>query len=338
MLMKKLIRYCRGTVQFTVVGPYPERFLNLCSQGGVGLWSTRRVENGITACCAQCHRPRLEYYAKKSGCALEIGRCSGMKNTARRYRRRTGLWIGAGLLVVGLLVMSRFVWRVEVQGTERLEPEVIIAALAEYGVRSGALASGIDARTVERQMQIRFEEIAWITVNVEGSRVTAIIEETVPPPAVVEDGIPTNLIAAETGFITKVEVQNGNPVVKPGDSVQTGDLLVSGIMDNKVGESRTAHARGQVYAQVRAKLEIFTPYEQSDYVLRGIARRRYLRIFGVEVLSPERIRATTGGIVTPPTFFKTALSLENRPHPCLACPPRCTEYCYLRIYLSYSIY
>ena len=100
MLMKKLIRYCRGTVQFTVVGPYPERFLNLCSQGGVGLWSTRRVENGITACCAQCHRPRLEYYAQKSGCALEIGRCSGMKNTARRYRRRTGLWIGAGLLVL----------------------------------------------------------------------------------------------------------------------------------------------------------------------------------------------------------------------------------------------
>ena len=293
MLMKKLIRYCRGTVQFTVVGPYPERFLNLCSQGGVGLWASRRVENGITACCAQCHRPRLEYYAKKSGCALEIGRCSGMKNTARRYRRRTGLWIGAGLLVAGLLVMSRFVWRVEVQGTERLEPEVITAALAEYGVRSGALASGIDARTVERQMQIRFEEIAWITVNVEGSRVTAIIEETVPPPAVVEDGIPTNLIAAETGFITKVEVQNGNPVVKPGDSVQAGDLLVSGIMDNKVGESRTAHARGQVYAQVRAKLEIFTPYEQSDYVLRGIARRRYLRIFGVEV--PLQIKGIPDG-------------------------------------------
>ena len=90
-----------------------------------------------------------------------------------------------------------------------------------------------------------------------------------------------------------MEVQNGNPVVKPGDSVQAGDLLVSGIMDNKVGESRTAHARGQVYAQVRAKLEIFTPYEQSDYVLRGIARRRYLRIFGVEV--PLQIKGIPDG-------------------------------------------
>ena len=41
-----------------------------------------------------------------------------------------------------------------------------------------------------------------------------------------------------------------------------------------------------------------------------------------EVLSPEKIRATTGGIATPPSLActnpsKTALSLENRQHPCL---------------------
>ena len=34
-----------------------------------------------------------------------------------------------------------------------------------------------------------------------------------------------------------------------------------------------------------------------------------------ELLSPEKIRATTGGIVTPPTFFKTALSHEKHQHP-----------------------
>ncbi len=41
-----------------------------------------------------------------------------------------------------------------------------------------------------------------------------------------------------------------------------------------------------------------------------------------EVLSPDKIRATTGGIATPPTSHrtnpsKTALSIENRHHPCL---------------------
>ncbi len=41
-----------------------------------------------------------------------------------------------------------------------------------------------------------------------------------------------------------------------------------------------------------------------------------------EVLSPDKIRATTGGIATPPSSprtnpSKTALSLENRQHSCL---------------------
>ena len=44
-----------------------------------------------------------------------------------------------------------------------------------------------------------------------------------------------------------------------------------------------------------------------------------------EVLSPEKIRATTGGIVTPPTFFKTALSLAQ--HHVLASPRKRVRFC-----------
>ena len=36
-----------------------------------------------------------------------------------------------------------------------------------------------------------------------------------------------------------------------------------------------------------------------------------------EVLSPTKIRATTGGIATPSNLFKTALSLASHHHPCL---------------------
>lgn len=50
-----------------------------------------------------------------------------------------------------------------------------------------------------------------------------------------------------------------------------------------MGESRLAHARGRVYAQVRERLEIFVPYEQRDYLLAGVSRRRYLTVFGVEI-------------------------------------------------------
>lgn len=279
-MLKSVIRYVRGVLRFTVTGPYPERFLNLCARGGIGLWQSCREGDRFTASCALSHRKQIEYYAQKSGAELTVLRCSGIFPAARRYRRRTGLWIGAALFIFGILAMGRFVWQVELRGLETLPQQQVLAALEEYGVHPGRLASAIDAKTVERQMQVHFDKIAWIAVNIEGSRATVIIEEAVVPPTPVEDGIPTNVVAEFTGFITRLEVHDGSPVVAVGDSVHAGDLLISGIMDNAVGESRTVHARGRVWALTRESLSVTVPYDQVSYRFRGIARRRTLQIFG----------------------------------------------------------
>ena len=34
--MQAIINFLRGSVLFTVTGAFPERFLNLCAQAGVG--------------------------------------------------------------------------------------------------------------------------------------------------------------------------------------------------------------------------------------------------------------------------------------------------------------
>ena len=36
--MQFIVNFLRGSVCFTVCGPFPERFLNLCAQNGVGFW------------------------------------------------------------------------------------------------------------------------------------------------------------------------------------------------------------------------------------------------------------------------------------------------------------
>ena len=59
------------------------------------------------------------------------------------------------------------------------------------------------------------------------------------------------------------------------------------------------------------------PIPTINDIFRTIPITKLASLVKGEVLSPEKIRATTGGIVTPPTFFKTALSLENRHHHCL---------------------
>lgn len=282
-MLKKLIRYARGSLRFRLCGPFPERFLNLCARGGVSLWDPLREENTLTASCALCHRSRIEYYAEKSGATLTILQSRGARETASRYRRRLGLWVGAAVLILGILVMGRFLWQVEIRGIAVLPEEEVRTALAEYGVHAGVLARGVDARSVERRMQVRFPGIAWIAVNIEGSHASIVIEETVQPPDRVEDGIPTNVVADRTGFIVSVECYDGSPAVKPGDSVRQGDLLISGVMDNAVGESRTVHARGQIKALSRETISVTVPYSQEHLAFRGIARRRFLSFFGVSI-------------------------------------------------------
>ena len=54
------------------------------------------------------------------------------------------------------------------------------------------------------------------------------------------------------------------------------------------------------------------PQPSQKHINRFVPHHVLASLVKGEVLSPEKFRATTGGIVTPPTFFKTALSLA--PH------------------------
>ena len=165
----------------------------------------------------------------------------------------------------------------------KLYDNVIRAALEELGVHKGVLRRDIDAREVERRLLIRLDKAAWVAVNLRGSRAVVEIMERVVPPERIDDDIPHNVVAKKPGFITYLEVYNGQPTVKVGDSVDVGEILVSGIMEDKKGRSRTVHARGKIVAQSREELRVEVPYTQQSYTIRGVMNRRYLNILSVQL-------------------------------------------------------
>ena len=48
-MLLKIIRFCRGYVDFRAVGKFPERFLNLTSRYGVNIWNANPTDNGLEA-------------------------------------------------------------------------------------------------------------------------------------------------------------------------------------------------------------------------------------------------------------------------------------------------
>ena len=278
-----VIRFLRGSVRFSVRDGFVERFINLCAHGGVPIWGGRKRDGVYTACTTMKGARQLERLAQKAGVTLEMGGASGVPFLLRSYRKRVGLLAGSVILLAALLFMGSFIWRIDVVGAETVNEKDILTVLDDLGVRRGVLRSSIDAVDVARQMVLRLPDLSWAAVNLQGSVATVEVRERVAPPARVDDDVPHNVLAKETGFITYMEVYEGQPTVQVGDSVAAGDILVSGIMEDKNGFSRTVHARAKIVAQTRETLSLRIPYQREAVSYRGLEVRRWLNIFSLRI-------------------------------------------------------
>lgn len=283
MSIIRIIRFFRGTVRFSVRDGFLERFINLCAQNRVPIWEGRRNGSRYTACTTLAGSRRLPELAQKAGVVLENGPRGGAPVLLRRYKKRTGLFAGAILVAAAILILGCFIWQVQVVGLADIPAEEVDAALRELGVVRGALRRDIDPREVERLLMLRLDKAAWVAVNLRGSRAVVEIQERVVPPERIDDRVPHNVVAAKPGFITYMEVYNGQPAVKVGDSVDAGEILVSGIMEDKKQRNRTVHARAKVLAQTREELRAEVPYLREEYTVQGVAVRRYLDILSVKL-------------------------------------------------------
>lgn len=278
-----LIRFARGTVEFEIKDGYLERFINLCGKSGVPLWSVHRSGGTLTAKTSYMGSKRLREMAGKSGVTLRLIRKGGVPPILRRYRLRTGVFAGAAILLLLPFFMSMFLWQIDIAGNTTIPTDELLGALDVLGVHTGARRGAIDTRDVERRMMLAEGRLSWIAVNLRGSTAHVELRERDIAPPRVSDDIPHNIVANRDGFITEMIVYDGQPLVKKGDSVVAGDMLVSGIMEDGKQKNRTVHARAKIEAQVTDSLSVTVPYTRTVHLDTGAEHRKQLQIFSLSV-------------------------------------------------------
>lgn len=280
--MSGLIRWFRGTVRFWGRGGFPERFLNLCAARGIPLWDLSRREGGcLFTTYARCYR-RLRPCARGAGMTLQTAERRGFPFWLRSRKRR-GLVLGAAVGLVLLWGSSFFLWEVRVSGCRMLEEQLVLQTLAEQGVRPGVLTSSIDVRQVERRMMMELKELGGIALNLRGSTAEVQVRERVMPPEQVGLRQPCNVVAAQGGQITEMRVYAGQSMVAVGDAVAKGDILVSGVVEDADGDIHLVSARGDITALTHRSLQVELPMEQQRSRLKGVVRRRGLRLGSLEL-------------------------------------------------------
>lgn len=249
MLLLKLIGLIRGYVSFSARSGFPERFINLCRLNRIPLQNLRCSGNVLTAQTDRSSYKRIRPVAKKSGMKVRIDKKHGLPFFVKRHSNRCGLIFGALFCLFAVIFLSTRIWRIEVTGNIRVPAEEITAVFASLGVHEGAKSSGINASETEAAALRKLPDISWLNINFSGC--TAIIEvrETVIRPETDNDNRPSNLVAARDGRILIMRPFNGTAEVTAGTPVLKGDLLISGIEENKDLTADFCRAEGYVVAE-----------------------------------------------------------------------------------------
>lgn len=276
-----LFRFITGYVRVLFSGESPEKILNIASSNRIFLWNSHITKNGIESCISVKDFKGIHHIIRGSGVKVHILKKYGLPFKVAKNRKRFGIAAGVAVFFIFLKLMSGYIWIINVTGNEKVNTNDIVSALENIGIREGVKRSFIDPKSQREKLLLEIDSLAWASLNVEGCRLTVNVSEI--KNAKPEQSAPSNLKAAADGIIKKIDVNSGNCVVRSGDTVKTGDVLVSGIIE-KAGGTEFVRSAGTVTAVTERSITVSGKYSQKIFDESGKVKKKcVLELFTLKI-------------------------------------------------------
>lgn len=276
-----LYRFISGYLIVEFFGEFSEQILNICAKNRISLWNSRCVKRKIICCITVRDFLRLPEVIRKKKIRVHILKKIGFPFFIAKYKKRFGFLLGIIIFISFLQFMSCFVWSIEVVGNHKLKDQEILEQCKQIGIYEGIRKTSVNPKIQKEKLLLNSEKLAWASLNIEGCRLTVNVSEV---KEVAEDNtIPSNLKASADGIIKKVDITSGNCVVKVGDTVSKGDILVSGIIEKPEG-TRFVHSIGTVTAKTERSIVVSGQFERDIEIETGKERSKsVLSFFGIKL-------------------------------------------------------
>ncbi len=264
--MLKFIKFFRGYLHVRITGYSPERFLNLCIGMDIVLWGIVPEEDGYSFYISRPAFDLIESALEKTGTQISVNRKIGLPYLARKYRNHGFFFAGILGAAFLLFFLSLFIWNVEVEGNSYYSTQTILNCLEENGAGYASLKTGINCKELQNLLRKEFADLTWVSAKIEGTRLYIVVQERLKGSAAVESdeesAEATDLAASQTGVVESIVVRSGTPLVTAGDTVEAGDILVSGAIEvmNDSGEAVSCRL---VQSDADVLIRTTIPYEDA---------------------------------------------------------------------------
>ena len=286
--MLKFIKFFRGYLYVRLTGYSPERFFNLCGNAGIILWELHREETGYVFCISLRAFRRLKPMLRKSGTQIRILKRVGLPFLLFRYRKHRFFAIGILAAFLFLMVMSRFVWSVEISGNHQYSAQLLTKFLAEEQIGYGVRKREIDCENAEVLLRNHFPDITWVSVRLSGTKLYVAVQERLSAGNAEEESalVASDLVTEVAGEVTSVLVRRGTALVQAGDEVEAGTVVVSGMIPIQDDSGETV-SYDLCAADADVTIHTILPYEDHFSAKQQVREQIGKTKYGIGVLTED---------------------------------------------------
>ena len=232
-----MISFVRGYYVLTVEGIETESFLNYLIRNKIYVYNVNRInKTKIQFSINREDYKRLKKIHRSNKFDIKVKKQTGIPFIAKRIYTYRGMVVCAVISLVILMSTSLFVTDVYITAPEGIDKVALKNELYKEGVKPGVYKKSIDRKTVRDNIMGKFDEIAYVSINVKGTNIFVNITKKEESQNQEDSSNYCNIIATKDGIIEKVVARSGEALVEEGDIVKKGDVLINGASTTAIPE------------------------------------------------------------------------------------------------------
>lgn len=279
-----IFKHIFGIFDFKATGDNALRFLNMVRNQNFSVHNLYCKNNDVYGRIYATKYSQLESIASENYMKVKVVGKKGLILRIKPYKRRFGIITGTILSIIIIFFLSNIALKIRITGCdEKLYPQ-ILSVLEMNGISSGKYIPNMNFNQAEMNMMLALKDIAWVSVRNSGGIIIVNVNEGTKKPDMVLNRLPCNIVSLKDAQIIDVHVYAGQLKVLIGDGVKKGDLLVSGFIPNKNGETFYYHSQAEIIGRYTETKSFEQPFEENVKIpSSNTIKKKYFNFFSVKI-------------------------------------------------------
>ena len=165
--MKILLQHFLGYFQIRVEGFFVERVINKAIEQKIPFWRIKREKSTIIyANVAISKYEELLKIVAENQCNIEKLKEVGLPSIIKRYKKRKILIIILISILGMLLISSRFIWNIQLEGLQSIDKAELKEELKVYGLKIGMPKRNLKTDDIINKIRLNRKDISWIGIEI----------------------------------------------------------------------------------------------------------------------------------------------------------------------------